>query len=121
MNKYRQSLGERGEQIGREYLEGLGYRLIGKNMRTAYGEVDLIMKDGEVWVFVEVKTRRTAKYGTPLEAITPHKFSKMVESAQDYMQTQVTDNTDWRMDVVGVTFLTGDSTPKIEHIINAQL
>src|ERR1700727_927113 len=65
----RRRLGARGEQLAAEHLERLGYRIVGRNYRTRWGELDLIAHDGRLLAFVEVKTRRASGgAGSPVEA-----------------------------------------------------
>lgn len=68
------------EALAKKYLLAKGYTLLGQNRRTPYGELDLWMQDGPVYVAVEVKQRRTDQFGTPLEAITPQKLERMRRS-----------------------------------------
>ncbi|RDI96693.1 YraN family protein [Meiothermus sp. QL-1] len=69
------------EALACRYLQDKGYRLLGKNRRTPYGEVDLWMQDGGVYVAVEVKQRRGQSFGSPLEALTPAKYQRVYRSA----------------------------------------
>ncbi|AEB11031.1 YraN family protein [Marinithermus hydrothermalis] len=69
------------EDRARAYLEAKGYRCVARNRRTPYGEVDLWMEAEGVMVFVEVKQRRNARFGTPLEALTPRKLERLRQSA----------------------------------------
>lgn len=64
------------------YLLERGYRLLGRNRRTPFGEVDLLMEKDGVHVLVEVKQRSSAAFGTPLEAITPKKMERLLKSAR---------------------------------------
>lgn len=68
------------EAIARKYLLAKGYTLLAQNQRTPYGEIDLWMQQGEVYVAVEVKQRRDQRFGTALEAITPLKLQRMRQS-----------------------------------------
>ncbi len=69
------------EDAALRHLRARGYRLVARNRRTPYGEVDLWMEDRGVPVFVEVKQRRDARFGEPLEAITPWKLERIKKSA----------------------------------------
>lgn len=79
-------LGWRGEEIVRFSLERQGWVLIQKHFRTREGEIDLVMKDGQTLVFVEVKTRRSRKFGLPEESITPKKLERMFAAGERYLQ-----------------------------------
>src|SRR5262245_54109214 len=76
--------GAGGEETAREHLEALGYRILARNYRCRYGEIDLIADDHGVIVFVEVKTRSPSSYGTPRDAVTPAKRRKMARTASHY-------------------------------------
>lgn len=65
------------EALAKKYLLAKGYTLLGQNRRTPYGELDLWMQDGPIYVAVEVKQRRSDNFGTPVEAITPAKLERM--------------------------------------------
>ncbi|WP_460171818.1 YraN family protein [Thermus sp. FJN-A] len=70
------------EEAALRHLLGRGYRLLGRNRRTPFGEVDLFLEKDGVYVVVEVKQRRTDAFGTPLEAITPGKVRRLLQSAR---------------------------------------
>ena len=92
---------------------------MGKNIRTHYGEIDLLMKDGEALVFVEVKTRTSLEFGTPEESITPRKQLKMVQSAEACMQEHPEWGSTWRIDVLSIFGHPGDPEPEIVWFENA--
>ncbi|MCS7057663.1 MAG: YraN family protein [Meiothermus sp.] len=72
--------GDWAEALACRYLLGKGYTLLGRNRRTPYGEIDLWMQDGPTYVAVEVKQRRDAAFGTPIEALTPAKYRRIYRS-----------------------------------------
>ncbi|MBK6849301.1 MAG: YraN family protein [Proteobacteria bacterium] len=80
-----QSEGRRGEQLAAAYLERRGYRLIERNYRIAQGEIDLVAEDGPVLCFVEVRSRRHAELGHPLETIGPRKQARLIRAARHYL------------------------------------
>jgi putative endonuclease len=92
--------GQIGERSAERELRRMGYKIIARNYRTRRGEVDLIAKDGETLVFIEVKTRLGSAYGTPEESITPKKQAHLVAAAQNYLQETGAERADWRIDVV---------------------
>ncbi len=102
----RKAVGNAGEQGAAAFLAARGYRLIDANVRPeggmARGEIDIVAWDGNVLVFVEVKTRRTAAgaQGTPGEAITPAKRRQLVSLAQTYLAHHDLDDVACRFDVV---------------------
>ncbi|MBM3283088.1 YraN family protein [Candidatus Gottesmanbacteria bacterium] len=79
-----QSLGFLGETAAASYLISQGYKILERNFKKRYGEIDIVALDGKTLVFVEVKTRKSNKYGTAEEAITPWKLRVLIKSAQYY-------------------------------------
>lgn len=74
---HKDDLGRWGEDIATEFLRTEGYEIVDRGWRCSRGEVDIIARRGGALAFVEVKTRRSLRYGHPLEAITPAKFSRL--------------------------------------------
>lgn len=108
--------GTAAEETARHYLETQGLTLIARNFRCRGGELDLIMRDGDYLVFVEVRSRRHSRYGTPAESITPAKQQRLLRTAAIYLQRQPLD-APCRFDVVAMV-ITG-SEPRIEWIRDA--
>lgn len=102
MTRHKQELGRWGESQAAEFLTRKGYQVLERNLRTPYGEIDLIASQEGALVFVEVKTRTTQKFGLPEEAITPQKLEHMIESAQHYLQERPEPEVDWRVDVIAI-------------------
>lgn len=100
--RYRISLGKWGEEYARKYLETKGLHFISKNVRSPHGEIDLIMKDGETIVFIEVKTRASTTNGYPEEAITDKKINHLDNSISWYLEKNKEIGEDWRVDVVSI-------------------
>ena len=119
----RQSLGRRGESLAAEYLAARGYRILERNFRSPYGEIDLVAYQpgphGACLVFVEVKTRSSNAYGYPEQAITASKQVHLIQSAQAYLQEHPDLAGDWRIDVIAVRTGRGGGRAEIEHIENA--
>ncbi|MEX1071755.1 MAG: YraN family protein [Anaerolineales bacterium] len=118
MVRQKQTFGSWGEQTAAGYLEKLGYEILGHNVRTQYGEIDLIARHASTMVFVEVKTRSSSEYGYPEESITPAKQQHMLDAAQDYLQAHPELDGEWRVDVVSIRRLTNQHS-EITHIENA--
>lgn len=78
--------GKRAEQQAARYLKRLGYRILKRNHRTRRGELDLVARDGDCLVFVEVKARNSGAFGPPEEALTPTKQRRLWRAAQEYLQ-----------------------------------
>jgi putative endonuclease len=117
MRRSNQSLGHWGEQKAARYLQEKGYRIIERNMRTPYGEIDLIARHNSFLVFVEVKTRSSSNFGLPEDAITQRKREHLLASAQAYLLQNTDLDGDWRIDVIAVQKVS--SKYKITHFENA--
>jgi putative endonuclease len=98
----RRALGQRGEAYAAQLLAARGYTLRDRNWRCAAGEIDLVMEQGAALVFVEVRTRRGDRLGTPEESITPAKRAHLIAAAQTYLDEHGQTDRDWRIDVVAV-------------------
>ncbi|MEX2144478.1 MAG: YraN family protein [Anaerolineales bacterium] len=118
MPNQKQVLGSWGEQRAAEFLEKLGYLILARNVRSEYGEIDLLARQGQVLVFVEVKARSSTAFGQPEEAITPLKQQRLLDCAQDYLQAHPEMDGDWRVDVVSIRRVQGEQ-PEILHFENA--
>jgi putative endonuclease len=115
----KQAVGRWGERLAEEYLIQRGYSFIERNVRTPYGEIDLVMQaDSDVLVFVEVKTRKTATFGKPEESITAQKRTHMVQSAESYLLQHPVFCGDWRVDVIAI-YQPGSEAPEIRWFENA--
>lgn len=119
MSKRNIALGRWGEKIAHDYLVGCGYKVVERNVRTEYGEIDLIALLEDVIVFVEVKTRTGDGYGYPEEAITPQKAAHMIESAQAFIQNRAELPGEWRIDVIAIRRGASEESPEITHFENA--
>lgn len=119
MSGARQGLGRRGEQLAAERLAALGYEIVERNFRCPAGEIDLVARWQDTWVFVEVRTRRGTRYGTPEESLTPRKRAHMIASAQHYLQARGLEDVPWRIDAVAVALSTGGELLRVDVIENA--
>ena len=79
-------IGDLGEEFAAAYLTKQNYTILERNFRTPYGELDIIAQEGDTVVFVEVKTRSSARYGTGFESITPKKQTTLINCAEYYVQ-----------------------------------
>ncbi len=102
----RKELGKLGEELAERHLRQKGYRTLERNFRTRYGEIDLVMKDGEYLVFVEVKSRRSLVCGEPHEAIDGRKKDQLLKMAEEYLERNPFGG-DLRFDGVSVYFSPG--------------
>lgn len=112
----RVALGTAAENLALRYLEAQGLTLILRNFRCRAGELDLILREGEILVFVEVRSRRYTSYGSPAESVTPAKQQKLLRAAACYLQRQGLDPP-CRFDVVAI--LQSDGEPRIDWIRDA--
>ena len=112
------TLGKSGETYACRELERRGYAIVARRFRTRRGEIDVIARDGETLVFVEVKARRSTRYGTPLEAVTPFKRDRLLRMAAEYVLAKGVANANCRFDVVSVLFGEG-LRPRVEVVKNA--
>ena len=109
--------GQKGEALARQFLEEKGYHILETNWRYRRAEIDLIAKDGEILVFVEVKTRSNVAFGRPEEFVSDRKEQFMVAAASAYMEA-TGHNWEIRFDIIAVV-LPDHSTPKIQHFVDA--
>jgi putative endonuclease len=110
------TLGKSGENYACRELERLGYAILDRRYRTRVGEIDVVARDGETLVFIEVKARRSGsgRFGPPAEAVGPQKRDKLMQMAKSYIFAKYLGNARCRFDVVSVTFGAGERLPKIE-------
>lgn len=101
-NNYKQVLGAWGERQAEAFLLERGLVLVTRNYRTSYGEIDLVMQNGDQLVFIEVKTRSSINSNPPEEAVTARKQEHMLLSAQQYLEDHPEGNPDWRIDVISI-------------------
>jgi putative endonuclease len=110
----RQRLGKLGEDLAAGYLERRGWTILGRNVRTAAGEIDLLARDGEALVFLEVRTRSSRDYGTPEESITPAKRERLERCALTYLTAHAEPDRDWRIDLIAIELSRG-RVSRLEH------
>ena len=112
-------LGSKGERTAADYLRKQGMKVLARQYRTSRGEIDLICRDGDQLVFVEVKTRRSDAAGNPAEAITYEKQKKLTELALAYLKRRKLLEHRARFDVVSILWPEESTKPEIEHYRNA--
>ncbi len=101
MAKHNQ-LGQLGEEWAKNYLLEQGYTLLEQNWRWGKGEIDLIVRQEDCIIFVEVKTRTTARFGQPEEAVSVKKQNLMYELAVEYLH-QIVHEQEFRFDIIAIT------------------
>lgn len=110
--------GRYGEELAEKYLEKKGFKLLAKNFRRRHGEIDLIMQDGETWVFVEVKARTNKRFGEPIESVTLYKREHIRYCANMYLYMKQEEDRQVRFDVVEIMIYPGKA-PVYRHVVNA--
>jgi putative endonuclease len=114
----RSTLGRRGEELAVAHLTKAGYRILDRNVRTRYGEIDVVAQDGGCIVFVEVRTFRTDLM-TPVESVGRRKQQRVAALSRAYLAEKGKADADWRADVIAITVPAGGAPPVIDHIISA--
>jgi putative endonuclease len=98
-----QSIGKLGEDKAESYLIGLGYAILERNWRFSKAEIDIIAKDGDILVFVEVKAKTYTYFGAPEESISAHKENLIIDAGNQYMLS-VNHMWEIRFDIISVIF-----------------
>jgi len=115
----RRETGALGERIARDFLGENGYEILENNYRCPEGEIDIIAKQEDTLVFIEVRTKRSRQFGSPEESITPVKREKLRTLAQYYRQEHENLPLNWRIDVVAIEMEKSCEVTRIEIIENA--
>jgi putative endonuclease len=118
VSKNSQSLGKQGEEAAAAFLRKKGYKLLRRNFRTKMGEVDIIAKDGDVYCFIEVKTRDSLRFGAPVEAVSSFKQRQIAKAALAFLKENNLLDQKARFDVISVT-RSPESESRTEIIQNA--
>src|SRR3989344_5394776 len=108
------NFGNYGEDLAIKYLKNLGYKILERNFRIRGGEIDIVAKDGDYLVFVEVKARWSHEYGLPVESITPWKIKALLKTALFYCVKIKWGDRPYRIDMVSIDFADDRDNPKIE-------
>jgi putative endonuclease len=98
----RRALGEYGERLAERYLTDVGLAVVDRNWRCARGELDLVARDGDCLVFCEVKTRRSSRFGSPVESVHPRKAARLRRLAAAWLQALEERPARIRIDVIGI-------------------
>ncbi|HER23910.1 MAG TPA: YraN family protein [Candidatus Atribacteria bacterium] len=114
-----ENLGKYGEKIASKYLEEKGYKIKERNFRTFLGEIDIICEYKENIIFVEVKTRRSGRYGYPEEAINLNKQRKIIKNALCYLAQYNLWGKKYCFDVILISISNHQDLKRLKHIRNA--
>ena len=112
-------LGMFGEDLASDYLEKSGFKILERNYRCPLGEIDIVAKEHKTLVFVEVKTRKSDRHGSPLEAIGVQKQKQVLRAVKYYLKEKRFNHGPLRIDVVGVMMGYSSDDTQIKHIRNA--
>jgi putative endonuclease len=115
----RQEIGKLGEKLAQKFLKKRGYRIRETNFHCRQGEVDIIARQGDYLVFIEVRTKSNLDFGSPEESITQSKKEKLIAVALTYITTHQKLPPLWRIDVVALEVSDKGKTKRIELIENA--
>ncbi len=115
----RRETGILGEKLAQDFLKQRGYQIVETNYRCPEGEIDIVARQGDCLVFVEVRAKTGSQFGSPEESITPAKMAKMRATAAYYQQAHDCSLPSWRIDVVAVELNHRREVVRLEHIENA--
>ena len=121
LSPHKQRLGKIGEDLAVEYLRKHGYRILERNFKKRYGELDIITLSGKILVFVEVKTRIGREFGKPEEAVTPWKLREVIQTAHFYKMLHPELPESLRIDVIGIELDFDETLKYFNHIQNVTL
>jgi putative endonuclease len=116
-SRARRRLGDAGEEVAAQHLAAQGYRIVARNHRCRLGEVDLVAEQGELLVFVEVRTRTSARFGAPAETVGARKQARVVHAARDFLARWRGPERGARFDVISVVDAEGG--PQLVHLPGA--
>jgi putative endonuclease len=114
----RRYLGQRGEQLAAAYLQRKGYAILTTNWRCPHGELDIVARQDDVLVFVEVRTRYAGSTESAFESVGEQKRERLQTLAYAYLDSHDMDSIPWRIDVIAVA-IPRSGRPRIEHVENA--
>ncbi len=117
LNKRQQ--GNKGEELAVEHLKANGYRILARNVRSKFGEIDCVAQQGRTLCFVEIKARSSTTFGWPEESVHPKKQWRLVRLARWYLQSKRLDDCPVRFDVVSILCNPDGSLARARIIPNA--
>jgi putative endonuclease len=113
----KKEIGQKGEDLAVAFLKGLQYVILERNYRCKLGEVDIIARDNDTLVFIEVRSRSSLAFGLPQESINRRKRHQISKVALEFMSRRRFKNTPARFDVIAISFEQGKE--KVDHIRDA--
>ena len=115
----RKETGDLGEKLAAEFLKERGYKVLETNYRCPRGEIDIVARQEDTLVFVEVRTKRSLRFGSPEESVTPAKMARLRAAAAHYGQARDGLPPQRRIDVVAIEMDKRGKAKRIELIENA--
>ncbi len=119
MNRSNIFIGRTGEKIAEAFLGNLRFKIMERNLRTPFGEIDLICLDKNILVFIEVKTRVSKSFGSPLLSIREFKKKTIIKNAMYYLKRFRLIDTGVRIDIISINLNQNGEFEKLEHIKSA--
>jgi putative endonuclease len=113
-------IGELGEKKAAEMLKEKGYQIVDRNKENKYGEIDIIAKDKDELVFLEVRSKTGVDFGLPEETVGYRKKKKLIRNAKAYLKYKKTDIS-YRIDVIGIIFTKDKEVKRVKHYKNITL
>lgn len=117
----KQETGRMGENLASQALRKKGYRIIERNYRCRFGEIDIVASTGGCLVFVEVRSKTGSTFGTASESLTAGKKQRLTAAAMSYLESHDNLPENWRIDFVGVDIDPAGSKPPVIEIIEDAL
>ncbi len=122
MTTEKQNIGKLGEDIAVKYLEKHGYKILERNYRKPWGEIDIVAQQSQELVFIEVKTQNQKFEWRPEENITRHKKHQLSRIIITYLKSnKIPEDQNWRIDVLAITLDFKTKNASVEHIQNIML
>ena len=119
MKHYNKDIGTYGENLALKHLTNKGYKILEMNYRSKYGEIDIISFYNNLIVFVEVKSRYTNSFGSPMESVTYYKQKQIIKLSQIYLLCKKYHNYNVRYDIIEIIFNNTNASFKLNHIKDA--
>ncbi len=115
------TLGNLGENLAADYLIKQGYKIIKRNFRTRYGEIDIIAQDKDTLAFIEVKTRKSSSFGSPEESLTSRKIKHLIKAVNYYQITHLPNLPRIRIELISICLAGENLLKKLNHYKNISI
>ena len=117
VKKSKRAIGNKAEDLACQFLVEKDWEILERNYYAGHAEVDIIAKDKDIIVFIEVKMRSNTNFGTPIEHVDESKVQRVFKAAEQWVQEKNMQDSPLRFDVIGI--LSNNKVPKITHINDA--